>query len=24
LPARGLYEARGARAEPTVMYVYKL
>ena len=24
LPARGLYEARGARAEPAVMYVYKL
>jgi ribosomal protein S18 acetylase RimI-like enzyme len=24
LPARGLYEARGAPAEPVVMYVYKL
>ena len=23
LPARGLYEASGARAEPAVMYVYK-
>ena len=24
LPARGLYEARGAPAEPVMMYVYKL
>ena len=24
LPARGLYEARGAAAEPFVMYVFKL
>ena len=24
LPARSLYESRGARAEPAVMYVYRL